>query len=168
VRPLTSDSPYLIQRTFELWVPSSLEAVWEFHNSAEALKILTPPERQIRALTEDLAVREGARQTFVVKQFGFGPLAIWGKWEAELYDVNPPHGFKDRALRSPFKRWRHFHQFLNTGSGTTIRDHVSYELPLGPLGLIMNRMIVAKQIEALFAFRQKVTGTRLGRLPDSP
>ena len=48
-------------------------------------------------------------------------------------------------------------------AGTRVDDDVEYELPLGVLGDTANRIFVARQIRAIFDFRQK----RLAELLDS-
>lgn len=143
-------------KIFELVVTANPEKVWAFHSSAEALNVLTPEDRQMRMISTDLAVREGAIHEFKVK---VGP--VWTTWIAEISEVQPPFGFRDLALKSPLKKWSHHHQFLEHPNGTLIRDTVSYELPFGVLGRLVNRLFVSRDIDRLFAFRQQATACLL-------
>jgi len=143
-------------KVIELIVSANPEAVWTFHSSAEALNVLTPPDRKMRMISTDLTVREGAIHEFKVK---VGP--FWTTWIAELSEVHPPIGFRDTARKSPFKKWSHHHQFLEHPSGTLIRDTVSYELPFGILGRLVNWLFVSRDIDRLFAFRHQATACLL-------
>ncbi len=143
-------------KIFELVVSANPERVWEFHSSAEALNVLTPPDRQMRLVSTDLTVRDGAIHEFRVKIGLF-----WSTWIAELSDVRPPAGFRDTARKAPFKNWTHHHQFLEHPNGTLIRDTVSYELPFGIVGRIADRLFISQDIDRLFAFRQQATACLL-------
>ena len=93
---------------------------------------------------------------FQVQQFG-----IWLTWKARISDVNPPYGFVDTAEQSPFSSWRHHHEFQQDGEGSLLIDHVSYELPMGPLGNIANKIFLHRQLEAMFDYRHEVTKKEL-------
>src|SRR5690349_7285343 len=113
-------------KVYETLVDASVESVWEFHSTAEALTVLTPPSRKLRLTSKELAVTEGAEHCFQVK---VGP--FWMKWIALLSGVNRPHIFCDSAIKSPFRTWSHRHEFLPHARGTLIRDTVEYSLPFG-------------------------------------
>ncbi|MGE0001930.1 MAG: SRPBCC family protein [Fimbriimonadaceae bacterium] len=140
---------------FETFVPASVEDVWRFHESAEALKVLTPPSRQVRLSEQDLAVREGAMHEL---RFKIGPL--WVPWLARISNVRPPYGFTDTAIRSPFARWVHEHEFVPSEAGTLVRDTVTYALPFGPIGRVVDALFVSRDIDSLFAFRHRATRDR--------
>jgi hypothetical protein len=36
-------------------------------------------------------------------------------------------------------------------------DHVTYEMPFGPLGNLVDRLLVRHDIERMFAYRHRVT-----------
>ena len=46
-----------------------------------------------------------------------------------------------------------------------MRDIVHYALPLGPLGAIANRAIVAPRLRQIFEFRRTVLLQRFGQMP---
>jgi ligand-binding SRPBCC domain-containing protein len=70
-------------------------------------------------------------------------------------DAGPTHPrFVDAQLSGPYKLWHHTHQFEPDGAGGTVmRDTVRYALPFGPLGEVARRLIVARDLEAIFDFR---------------
>lgn len=142
---------------FESVLPCSPTKLWEFHASAEALAKLTPPDRKIQLLSEDLEVRQGAVHTMRVRQYG-----IWMLWVAKITTVEPPNRFCDVAEKSPFKKWEHCHEFLPHENGALLRDFVTYELPFGVLGRLVDWLFVRRSIENLFHYRHAKTREILG------
>lgn len=135
----------------ELSLRCSVEDLWAFHRSAEALKVLTPPNRKLELLSADTRVENGAIHEMRVFQFGIPMI-----WRARIHDVDES-GFTDTAERSPFAYWSHRHAFLPRDGGSLLRDTVQYALPLGPLGVLAHGLFVRKQLEELFAFRHAET-----------
>lgn len=143
----------MVQRTFSTTLPASVEEVWRFHQSVEALKLLTPPGFRVEVLSEDVQVRNGALHRIRTRRFGV-PMV----WEARISDVDPPHRFVDSAERSPFAFWRHEHRFEAVGPNETrLIDSVTYRAPLGFLGKIAERLVINREIENMFAYRHRVT-----------
>lgn len=137
---------------FESVIPCSVQELWDFHGDVSALGRLTPPGNQVTILSEDTAVRNGALHVLRVKKNGL-PLV----WKARISEVEPPHRFVDTAEQSPFKSWRHEHAFLEHAQGALLRDTVDYEMPFGPLGALVDRILIRKDLEAMFAHRHQVT-----------
>ncbi len=137
---------------FETVLRCTPEQLWDFHSSAAALRVLTPPSKQVEVIGEDLAVRDGAIHKIRVRQFGL-PLV----WVARIEQVQPPHQFVDVAVKSPFKSWTHRHEFLAHAEGALLRDTIDFEMPLGPLGSLVYALIVRRDLESMFAHRHKAT-----------
>jgi ligand-binding SRPBCC domain-containing protein len=138
---------------FATVIPCTQQQLWEFHQSAEALKILTPPSRQVRLLNDDLEVRNGAVHKIAVKQFG-----LWLEWHALISEVTPPEYFVDSIQKGPFKKWRHKHTFRKVSeSETELIDEIEYQLPMGPFGAIANALFVEKDLQSMFAYRHQQT-----------
>jgi ligand-binding SRPBCC domain-containing protein len=51
--------------------------------------------------------------------------------------------------------WIHTHRFEGTAGGVVMRDRVEYELPLGALGRLAHRLLVRRQLDAIFDFRRR-------------
>lgn len=144
------------QKVFSTLVRATVEEVWAFHSSAEALRVLTPKERHVELIDKDLSVREGALHRIRVRQFGL-PLL----WYARISEVEPPHAFTDTAERSPFPFWRHRHEFLEHPEGCLLKDTVDYVPPGGPLSGLVDALVVSKQLDELFRFRHRATKAAL-------
>lgn len=143
----------MTERTWELFVPASVEAVWEFHESDGALKALTPPERHVRISGDAPQLFDGALHCLRGKVFGIFPF----RWDARISEVERPFGFTDTAERSPFKSWVHRHQFEPAPGGTVIRDTVRYEVGFGPLGRLLDRLLIRGDLDRLWRFRHAAT-----------
>jgi ligand-binding SRPBCC domain-containing protein len=74
-------------------------------------------------------------------------------WESAIVEYKENEYFMDRMIRGPFKKWEHKHYFRNSGGGTEMTDIVDYDLPLGILGYITNKLFVKKMVEDIFTFR---------------
>jgi ligand-binding SRPBCC domain-containing protein len=153
----------VFQREFQVQVRASLQEVWEFHSSAAALTLLTPADREIRAISENLEVIEGALHVFGFKQFGL-PMV----WKARISKVEPPFTFTDTAEKSPFKFWEHRHTFSANEHGTLIHDLIRYQPPGGPLAGLIDRLLIAKDLDRLFRFRHEATRRALDKLDSVP
>jgi ligand-binding SRPBCC domain-containing protein len=138
---------YSLQR--ELWVPHSLPAVFDFFSRAENLERITPPWMRFRILTSlPIQMKQGATIAYALRVWGI-PL----RWLTEIERWNPPHEFIDVQAKGPYESWRHTHRFAAFEGGTSIVDIVDYALPLGPLGRLVHRIQVARDLGRIFDYR---------------
>lgn len=148
--------------TFEITLPAALADVWSFHEDvARALPALSPPEAAVRIESADVPVGVGSRVTITAR----GPLGRRLRWVAKIVEHRPPGtgdgpdraAFVDEQESGPFARWRHEHLFEQLAAGATrLTDRVTYRVPLGPLGVIADRLFVRRQIVAMFRHRHAV------------
>lgn len=133
----------------ELWVPRSIEEVFDFFSRAENLERITPPWMHFRILTtRPIQMQPGAAIAYALRVRGI-PL----RWLTEIERWNPPYEFVDVQAEGPYKLWRHTHRFAEADGGTSIGDVVEYALPLGPLGRLVHRFQVARDLEQIFDYR---------------
>src|SRR5690606_21756705 len=78
-------------------------------------------------------------------------------WVSEITHLNKPFYFVDEQRFGPYKLWHHEH-LLSTGKNgeTIIEDIVSYVVPFGIFGRLLNHFIIRKKLSAIFAYRKKV------------
>ncbi|MBX3119855.1 MAG: SRPBCC family protein [Fimbriimonadaceae bacterium] len=148
----------MITKTYEINIRCTVQELWEFHSNAKVLQLLTPPSKRIEAISQEMAVEQGAIQEMKFSIFG-----IPSRWVAEIVEVDAPHRFVDVAKKSPFAYWRHTHEFLpSVEEGLSIlRDTLTYKPPPGPLGIVANWLYIARDLDAMFAYRHRVTKERL-------
>jgi ligand-binding SRPBCC domain-containing protein len=142
-------------RTFlfqhEQWIQKPIDEVFNFFADATNLEVITPPWLGFRILSpEPITMRAGARIAYRLRWHHL-PL----RWVTEIAEWSPPFRFVDVQRRGPYALWHHTHEFAAHEGGTRLRDQVRYALPLGPLGLLMHRLAVGRDVEAIFAYRAK-------------
>jgi ligand-binding SRPBCC domain-containing protein len=146
---------YLLERVQV--VPRSLSDVFAFYADPDNLARITPPWLGFRILTPKTAMRAGLQIEYRIH-----PLGVPQRWVSEITVWEPPHRFVDEQRRGPYRRWHHLHEFRATAGGTEIRDRVTYELPLGPLGRLAHGLFVRHQLESIFAFRERAVRDLFG------
>ncbi len=74
-------------------------------------------------------------------------------WKSRIEGYRPPERFTDIQLVGPYRSWSHLHLFEEAGTGTVMRDIVTYELPFGVLGRAVHALVVRRQLEDIFRYR---------------
>jgi ligand-binding SRPBCC domain-containing protein len=139
----------------DIWVPRPRAEVFEFFSQAPNLERITPPFLNFHVLTpEPIEMKEGALIEYKLRVRGV-PI----RWLTEITRWNPPYEFADVQLRGPYKRWDHTHRFLAENGGTRMIDEVLYELPWGILGDVAHALIVRRDVEGIFRYRNEVIAT---------
>jgi len=134
-------------------LPGPPAAVFPFFADAGNLEAITPGWLGFRIVTpRPIDMRVGALIEYRLRLHG---VPVSWLTRIEEWDAGPTHPrFVDAQLRGPYKLWHHTHEFEPDGAGGTVmRDTVRYALPFGPLGEVARRLIVARDLEAIFDFR---------------
>jgi ligand-binding SRPBCC domain-containing protein len=140
----------------EQWLARPVEEVFAFFSDAGNLEAITPRQLNFRILTPGpIRLEAGARIDYQLKLYG-----VPVKWATLIERWEPSHGFVDVQLRGPYRVWRHTHHFVSEGQGTRIVDDVDYELPLGPLGRIVEALWVRSEVARIFNYRTEVIARR--------
>lgn len=72
---------------------------------------------------------------------------------SRITEFDPPRRFVDEMVRGAFRRFRHEHQFLAVDGGTEMVDIFDYTSPLGPLGLLADRLFLREYMSRLLRDR---------------
>ena len=139
-------------------LPRPRSEVFAFFADAGNLQELTPPWLRFRILTpQPVAMGQGARIDYRIRLRGL-PIG----WKTEITAWEPPHRFVDEQLRGPYRLWVHEHSFEEIEGGTIAEDHVRYAVPGGAL---VNCLLVARDLRALFLYRHRRLREIFGRWP---
>ena len=134
----------------EMLVPRGIQETFAFFENPHNLARITPPWLRFVILSDGpIEMRAGAEIDYTIRYLG-----LKLGWKTLIEEYEPPFHFVDVQLRGPYKRWRHTHSFRPTEEGTLVRDHVRYELPLGPIGRLAHRFRVRSQLRSIFAYRR--------------
>jgi ligand-binding SRPBCC domain-containing protein len=127
------------------------EELFGFFGNALNLEAITPPWLGFRVVTpEPIQMGPGTLIEYRLELHGV-PI----RWRTKIAVWDPPRRFVDVQLSGPYRMWHHTHDFEPApGGGTLMRDTVRYALPLGPLGEIAHRLLVRRDLERIFDFRE--------------
>lgn len=134
----------------EQWLPQDLEATFAFFSRPENLQEITPPFLGFHIVRAEKELHAGSLIEYKLKIRGV-PM----RWLTEIEIWEPPFRFVDNQLRGPYKLWHHEHRFAEKDGGTLISDRVDYALPFGVLGQLAHRLMVRRDVEGIFDFRQQ-------------
>lgn len=132
------------------WVPRTLHETFDFFERPENLPRITPPWLDFRILTPaPIPMVRGLTIDYRVRAIGRPT-----HWRSLISEYDPPHAFRDVQVIGPYRLWDHCHRFRREDGGTVIEDFVVYEPPGGPLGALVHRLLVRRQVEAIFDYRR--------------
>ncbi len=144
-----------------------LEECWRFFSDPRNLARITPPALGFTVLsTLPETIHPGLMIRYRVRPIWKIPVS----WLTEITQVQRPAYFVDEQRIGPYRIWHHEHFFRVVGADRTeVRDLIHYVPPLGPLGSIINALLIRPQLERIFAFREQeltriATATAAGRV----
>ncbi len=148
---MQSVSIHTLERTQS--VPASMETCWSFFSDPRNLARITPLELGFEVLSElPERMHPGLMIEYRVRPLFGIPLT----WLTEITHVQEPFLFVDEQRVGPYRIWHHEHHFAKAGDGTvTMRDKVTYQLPLTPFSEIAHPILVAPQLRRIFSYRDE-------------
>ncbi len=140
-------------------LPGPPGEVFEFFSEAYNLEAITPPFLGFEVATpRPIAMHEGTLIEYRLKLHG-----VRLNWLTRIDVWDPGVRFVDRQLRGPYRLWHHTHTFEPDGGDTLMRDVVRYALPLGPLGEVARLVLVRRDLDRIFDFRQAEIARRFNK-----
>lgn len=134
-------------------INASVEDVFHFHDDTRNLIKITPPSIKVSFTTRG-AAGLGQDIFLSVRQFGI----VRTTWHVRITAYQAPSIMVDEQIKGPFATWQQTRVIApGQDGGTTLTDIVDYTLPFGPLGRLVDALVVRKQIERMFAYRQQAT-----------
>lgn len=150
----------IYQLETSLWLPRSREEVFAFFADAFNLQDITPSFLDFRIETPPPIHMEAG--TLIDYRLRIRRIPV--RWHTRIARWEPPSLFVDEQLRGPYRLWIHEHRFEVEGAGTRVRDRVRYAVPGGGL---VHRLLVRREVEAIFAHRTAALSRRFGTgIPD--
>lgn len=142
----------------EMLTDSSLEKTFAVFENPYNLAKITPSSLNFKVTSQErVQMRKCAEIEYTIRWLGI-PI----HWKTLILEYQPPFLFVDEQAKGPYSLWRHRHTFQSTPNGVLVGDHVEYALPLGPLGRITHALMVRRQLEGIFRFRQQQLAKILG------
>ncbi|HMP83197.1 MAG TPA: SRPBCC family protein [Verrucomicrobiota bacterium] len=130
----------------ELWLPQTVEEVFDFFADARNLRAITPDWLHFEIVTpQPIVMCAGTLIDYRLRVRGI-PL----RWRTEITCWEPPLRFVDEQLRGPYRQWIHEHRFEPKDGGTLCTDLVRYAVAGGE---IVHRLFVKNDVQRIFEFR---------------
>jgi ligand-binding SRPBCC domain-containing protein len=86
--------------------------------------------------------------TFRARHFG-----IWFSLTSRIVAFEPPHRFVDQQIQGPFDSIEHEHLFVESDHAVTMIDRVAFTAPVGPIGRVVERLILDHHLRNLITRR---------------
>ena len=140
------------QVTMSQWLNRPRAELFEFFADAENLEKITPSQLGFKVITPSpITMAPGTLIDYKLKV-----RSVPIRWRTLIATWDPPNTFTDEQLKGPYKRWHHTHTFTEENGGTRCHDLVEYAPPGGPLAPLINKLVVQKDVEKIFAYRAKM------------
>lgn len=142
-------------------LPLTLEQAWDFFSCPSNLATITPADLGFEVIS---ALPERMYAGMVVCYRVRPLLGITVPWMTEITHVREPVFFVDEQRSGPYRFWHHQHCFEPIEDGVRMVDRVHYQLPFGWFGHALFGRIVARRLDAIFAFRRAILQQTFGPL----
>jgi ligand-binding SRPBCC domain-containing protein len=143
---------YVLTREQDMPIP--LEDAWDFFSSPLNLAKITPKKMGFVVTSPfkpDTKMYEGMIITYKITPL----LGIKMNWMTEITFIKEHEYFVDEQRFGPYAMWHHEHHFKKIKGGVRMTDILNYAIPYGPIGRLANTLIVKKEVENIFAYREK-------------
>ena len=156
----------------EQWVPYSRQEVFGFFANPANLPPLMPAWQRARVekahyvppptppgeVGPTVVAGKGSLISISFRPVPLVPFRVG--WDAFIAEFRWNDSFCDEQRRGPFQYFRHCHsireEVRGAVHGSMVRDEVNYELPMGVIGDLVDRLVVSGQMQMLFRHRQKM------------
>ena len=135
----------------EQFINAKIEDVWDFVTSPSNLKKITPEYMNfvIKSKNPNEKIYPGMIICYKVSPI----LKIPTTWVTEITHVKKNEFFVDEQRIGPYKIWHHEHLFREEKNGVMMIDIISYKLPFGLIGRLINYLFIKKKLNNIFNYR---------------
>lgn len=146
---------------FEQILPITINEAWDFFSSPKNLNQITPPDVNIKMLTElPEKMYPGMMILYEISPL----LKLTFKCATEITVVNHHQYFVDEQRMGPYKTWHHEHHFTKVDGGVLMTDKLYYDIGKSFFGWLAGKLFVDKKVKGIFEFRYKKLESLFGRV----
>lgn len=147
---------------FEQTLPITLAEAWDFFSSPLNLAKITP-EHMGFVITSDFKEDQKMYPGMIIT-YKLSPLPGFKiNWMTEITHVKEGEYFIDEQRFGPYALWHHQHHFKEVAGGVHMTDILNYAIPYGFIGRLANSLFVAKEVQSIFAYREKKVEELFGK-----
>lgn len=142
------------QKSWTTLLPLTMDEAWSFFSRPENLELITPNHMKFNILSKSIysEMYEGMIIRYTVNPL----LNIPVHWTTEITHNKENQYFVDEQRSGPFALWHHEHHFVQQKDGIEMTDILTYALPFGILGRLVHLFFISREIDSIFAHREKV------------
>jgi len=145
-----------VRLSFSTEIEVDVQTLYDFHIDTNNLPKITPPWIKVKVVSLELPLHQGSEIELDISRFG-----IVQRWKMQIAELERPGLVCDKALKSPFASFIHYHRFeAINDTKSLLCDELSFSLPLYPLSLIA-LPFVKQDIRKMFDYRHQHTKTLL-------
>ncbi len=142
-------------------LPITKGQAWDFLSNPKNLKEITPDHMGFQILSgADRAMFQGQIIQYIVKPFP----GVSTKWVTEITHVREGEYFVDEQRFGPYALWHHKHFIKEIDGGVEMEDLIDYKIPFGILGQLVQPILVKKQLNQIFHYREAKLEELFGKL----
>lgn len=104
-------------------------------------------ERAVAGVTSGL-IEKGQTVTWEATHLG-----VRQKLTAKITEMDRPYRFVDVMVKGAFHSFTHTHEFVESGTGTIMKDIFSYKSPLGVVGIIADKLFLERYMREFIVSR---------------
>lgn len=151
---------YQLLKTQKL--PVTISEIWNFISSPINLKEITPEYMDfvVTGNTGTEKMYPGMIITYTVSPF----FNIKLNWVTEITHVKDLEYFVDEQRIGPYSMWHHQHKIEPIDGGVLMTDIVTYQPPMGILGVLANSLVIKNQLQKIFDYRSIALEKRFGKI----
>jgi ligand-binding SRPBCC domain-containing protein len=139
-------------------VQTTLEDAWDFIQNPYNLNLITPRDMEFTIVNDvPVEMENGLLIEYRVKI----PLLGRQKWLTEIKHIQPGKSFVDEQRIGPYRFWYHHHEIQAVDEGVRFIDRVTYQVPFGLLGELVNALFIRRTLERIFNHRREMFTTLL-------
>lgn len=140
-------------KKYKTVIPISIDKAWDFFSSPKNLAKITPEHMGFVITSEFNGEKMYPGQLITYKVSPL--LGLKMNWCTEITHVVEKQYFVDEQRFGPYSMWHHQHHFKVIDGGVEMTDIIDYAIPFGILGRAMNSILISKEVENIFSFREK-------------
>ncbi len=135
----------------EITLDAPRAKVWDFLATPLNLNELTPHDLDFKIISE---LPEKMYNGLMIQYEIRIPLFGTHRWLTEIKHIRDGFSFVDEQRVGPYKLWYHQHT-IESGADRQTRmvDRVTYQMPFGPLGLLIQKVKVSQMLNEIFDYR---------------
>lgn len=137
------------------FIQSNMENIWEYISTPVNLSSITPPEMNFSIISNTGSESVTYPGQIIQYRVNVFP-KIRVRWVTEITHIKEGEYFVDEQRFGPYSFWHHQHILRPVNNGVEMEDIVSYGLPFGILGKMMNRFFISGQLNRIFEYRENI------------